>query len=91
SDRSQVQSNKANALQSSSGGGVATAEKPSDKRAGPGKAKGDAQQKPKNFAKIIRIAVILLVIGGLVIFFLNRHKPEGKPGWLRISGRLEGY
>lgn len=46
---------------------------------------------PKNIEKIIRILVIVLVAGGIVTFFLMRNKPEGKPGWLRVSGRLEGY
>ncbi|MFN8551345.1 MAG: efflux RND transporter periplasmic adaptor subunit [Candidatus Obscuribacterales bacterium] len=46
---------------------------------------------PKNIKKIARIVVILLVIAGVVTFFLLRNKPEGKPGWLRVSGRLEGY
>ncbi|HEY9732205.1 MAG TPA: efflux RND transporter periplasmic adaptor subunit [Drouetiella sp.] len=46
---------------------------------------------PKNIKKIIRIVVIVLVAGGIVAFFLMRNKPEGKPGWLRLSGRLEGY
>lgn len=46
---------------------------------------------PKNIKKIVRFVVILLVIGGVVAFFLMRHKPEGKPGWVRVSGRLEGY
>jgi HlyD family secretion protein len=47
--------------------------------------------KPRNIKKILIPIVLLLVIGGLVTFFLLRNRPEGKPGWLRISGRLEGY
>ncbi|CAN5149953.1 HlyD family efflux transporter periplasmic adaptor subunit [soil metagenome] len=50
-----------------------------------------AENGRKNIIKIVRIIVILLVIGGVVAFFLIRNKPEGKPGWLRLSGRLEGY
>lgn len=46
---------------------------------------------PKNIKKVIGIVMLLLVIGGIVSFFLLRNRPEGKPGWLRISGRLEGY
>ncbi len=47
--------------------------------------------KPKDLKKGIGIILLLLVIGGLVAFFLSRHEPEGRPGWLRVSGRLEGY
>lgn len=50
--------------------------------------KGNGHKSPK---KIVGIVVIILIISGLVGFFLLRHKPEGKPGWLRVSGRLEGY
>lgn len=46
---------------------------------------------PKNLKKILGMFVVILLVGGLVGFFLLRHKPEGKPGWLRVSGRLEGY
>ena len=45
----------------------------------------------KNPKKTIIIILIVLIVGGLIGFFLMRHKPEGKPGWLRVSGRLEGY
>jgi HlyD family secretion protein len=41
--------------------------------------------------KIVILVVVLFLVGGLVAFFLLRNRPEGKPGWLRISGRLEGY
>jgi HlyD family secretion protein len=44
-----------------------------------------------NFKMILRIGLLLLVLAGLGTFFFFRNKPEGKPGWLRVSGRLEGY
>ena len=44
----------------------------------------------KNLKPFIFIAVAL-IIGAIIVFQIIRNKPEGKAGWLRISGRIEGY
>ncbi len=44
-----------------------------------------------DFKITLRTALLLFVLIGLGTFFFIRNKPEGKPGWLRVSGRLEGY
>ncbi|MBU6451703.1 MAG: efflux RND transporter periplasmic adaptor subunit [Cyanobacteria bacterium REEB67] len=45
----------------------------------------------KKILKPLTIVIILMVLAGLVTMQIIRNKPEGKPGWLRISGRIEGY
>jgi len=47
--------------------------------------------KGKKNIKPILFIVILLVIGTIIAFQLFRNRPEGKAGWLRINGRIEGY
>jgi HlyD family secretion protein len=37
------------------------------------------------------ITIILLVVAAIVALQIWRNKPEGKDGWLRCSGRIEGY
>lgn len=44
----------------------------------------------KIFRRLIPI-VIALIVGCLVVFQYLRNRPEGRPGWLRINGRIEGY
>jgi HlyD family secretion protein len=41
--------------------------------------------------KPIIILVVVIALIALVAFQLIRNKPEGKDGWLRINGRIEGY
>ena len=67
--------------------------KKDDKKNGSGKKdseKGDEKEKRK-FPKPLIIILILVLLAGLIIFQLVRNKPEGKSGWLRINGRIEGY
>jgi len=54
------------------------------------KEKQVAEQKKSKTRKILLIVVPLVLIA-LIVFQSIRNKPEGKPGWLRISGRIEGY
>jgi HlyD family secretion protein len=63
---------------------------PKDERPKSSKDLPDGKGKPKRNPKLI-ILVAIIVIAALVAFQLIRNKPEGKPGWLRISGRIEGY
>jgi HlyD family secretion protein len=44
----------------------------------------------RSLRPLIIVALVLLV-GGLAVFQYLRNRPEGRPGWLRISGRIEGY
>jgi len=44
----------------------------------------------KNLRPLI-LLIVVLVIGAVVTLQYMRNRPEGKPGWLRINGRLEGY
>jgi HlyD family secretion protein len=53
-------------------------------------AKPASGKKPPK-AAIIRIILLLLVVGGIIAFQMWRNRPEGKPGWLRVNGRIEGY
>ncbi len=75
---------------------AATNEKDRGSKADTGK---DGNQKPakeknrggeKTFRPLILI-VIVLIVGCLVVFQILRNRPEGRPGWLRINGRIEGY
>jgi len=62
-------------------------------RAKPASAKNESSEnKPakKNLRPLILI-FIALIVGCLVAFQYFRNLPEGRPGWLRISGRIEGY
>jgi HlyD family secretion protein len=44
----------------------------------------------KNSRPLVLI-VVCLIVAALVAFQYLRNRPEGRPGWLRISGRIEGY
>jgi len=50
----------------------------------------DDKGRKRNFKPLIMVLVLFVVIG-LAVFQLIRSRPEGKKGWLRISGRIEGY
>jgi HlyD family secretion protein len=76
---------------------MATDEKPEGDQSSPKKdddktkgKKDTAAPEKKNRRPLIFI-VVILVIGGIVALQYFRNKPEGKPGWSRISGRIEGY
>lgn len=54
------------------------------------------EKQPKTDAQKNKVKKILFIAGPLAIcvlllFQFIRNKPEGKPGCLRISGRIEGY
>ena len=54
----------------------------------------DDKKKDAPTKKSPRPIIILLVVIGLIAFIafqFLRNKPEGKDGWLRINGRIEGY
>ncbi len=56
------------------------------------KSPGDQNQaRKKSFKKPIILLLVIGAIAGLVYFQIQRNKPEGRPGWLRINGRIEGY
>jgi HlyD family secretion protein len=55
-----------------------------------GGEKNDGEGKKKIVKPIVIVLVVVILIG-LVVFQFIRNKPEGRPGWLRISGRIEGY
>jgi len=63
-------------------------------RANPASTKNESSQKEpakkRNLRPLILI-VVALIVGCLVYFQYLRNRPEGRPGWLRISGRIEGY
>lgn len=77
------------------GKGASDKDSNSDKSGKKGEAdkadKKDGGEEKKKFLKPIVIVLIIVVLIGLVIFQFIRNKPEGKSGWLRISGRIEGY
>jgi HlyD family secretion protein len=56
------------------------------------------EEQPKTVAKhkrpnprVVLIPLVLLLVLAIVGFQWWRNRPEGKPGWLRCSGRIEGY
>jgi HlyD family secretion protein len=51
---------------------------------------GENGKKKKNVRPFIFIAIAITVLA-IIIFQFIRNKPEGKAGWLRINGRIEGY
>ncbi len=53
----------------------------------PNNSDDEKKKSPRPFI----IVLIVLIVGALVTFQIIRNKPEGKPGWLRVSGRIEGY
>jgi HlyD family secretion protein len=62
-------------------------------RSKPTPAKNESAPKSggkKNLRPLILIVLVVL-LGLLIAFQYLRNLPEGKPGWLRISGRIEGY
>jgi HlyD family secretion protein len=62
-------------------------------RAKPAASKNETSQSGsgrKNLRPLILI-VVALILGCLAVFQYLRNRPEGRPGWLRISGRIEGY
>ncbi|HEY9719407.1 MAG TPA: HlyD family efflux transporter periplasmic adaptor subunit [Trichormus sp.] len=57
---------------------------------------GDEQQKTvakhkRRNPKVVLIPAVLLLVLAIVAFQWWRNRPEGKSGWLRCSGRIEGY
>jgi len=55
------------------------------------KTQSDSKKRPLKPLVFIIIVIVMLVIGAFVVFQIFRNRTEGKPGWLRISGRIEGY
>ncbi len=53
-------------------------------------ASASVEQK-KKFPKRVVVIVAIVALIGLIIFQFIRNLPEGKPGWLRVNGRIEGY
>jgi HlyD family secretion protein len=53
----------------------------------------EANQKhgPQMKKPVIIALVVLVIVGIIVGVQILRNKPEGRPGWLRVSGRIEGY
>ena len=55
----------------------------------PGKDEGP---KKKFNPRLIFISLLaILAIAGIVLFQYYRNKPEGRKGWLRVNGGIEGY
>jgi len=55
-------------------------------------------QKPRTVTKhkrrnprVIVIPLVVLIVIAILAFQWWRNRPEGRPGWLRCSGRIEGY
>jgi HlyD family secretion protein len=64
--------------------------KPKQKKDGSDSNKANDANKKKSPKPIIILVVVIAIIS-LAAFQFYRNKPEGKPGWLRINGRIEGY
>src|ERR1700722_17761587 len=56
----------------------------------PKQGNGNGSHKP-HFVKPLLLLLVVAAIGAFVFFQINRNRPEGKPGWMRINGRIEGY
>lgn len=52
---------------------------------------GEKSGKTFNPRSLVIALIVLVAIGVLVTFQYLRNKPEGRKGWLRINGRIEGY
>ena len=59
------------------------------KKKSPGK--DQAPKKKANPRLIVVALIVLIAVVGIVVFQFYRNKPEGRKGWLRINGRIEGY
>jgi HlyD family secretion protein len=78
--------------QDSASGGQSNKASGGKKSVAPASKKAEAPEGKKFNPRILVIALIVIVaIGGSVTFQYYRNKPEGRSGWLRINGRIEGY
>lgn len=45
----------------------------------------------KSIKRPMILLFIIVLVGSLITVQFLRNRPEGRPGWLRINGRIEGY